>query len=49
VPAAQLVQSTLYELIELAPADEDEPEEQEPVEPVVRPRQRGSSSGRRSR
>jgi uncharacterized membrane protein YdbT with pleckstrin-like domain len=48
VPAAQLVQSTLYELIELAPADEeDEPEEAE--EPVVRPRQRGSSSGRRSR
>ncbi|MFC4067480.1 PH domain-containing protein [Actinoplanes subglobosus] len=42
VPAAQLVQSTLYELIELAPAPvEDEEEEEEP--------QRGSSSGRRSR
>jgi uncharacterized membrane protein YdbT with pleckstrin-like domain len=42
VPAAQLVQSTLYELIELAPAlSEDEEEEEEP--------QRGSSSGRRSR
>jgi uncharacterized membrane protein YdbT with pleckstrin-like domain len=41
VPAAPLVQSTLYELIELAPAVEDEEEEEEP--------QRGSSSGRRSR
>ena len=42
VPAAPLMQSTLYELIELAPAFiEDEEEEEEP--------QRGSSSGRRSR
>jgi membrane protein YdbS with pleckstrin-like domain len=40
VPAAQLVQSTLYELIELAPADEED-EEETP--------QRGSSSGRSSR
>ncbi|MDI6099732.1 PH domain-containing protein [Actinoplanes sp. NEAU-A12] len=46
VPAAQLVQSTLYELIELAPADEEEAEAEEPAD---RPRQRGSSSGRRSR
>ena len=48
VPAAQLVQSTLYELIELAPADDEEPEE-ELEEPVIGPPQRGSSSGRRSR
>lgn len=41
VPAAQLVQSTLYELIELAPAPVEDEEEEEP--------QRGSSSGRRSR
>ncbi|GIE79494.1 hypothetical protein Aph02nite_54440 [Actinoplanes philippinensis] len=43
VPAAQLVQNTLYELIELAPAP-DEGEEETEAEP-----QRGSSSGRRSR
>ncbi|GIF43106.1 PH (Pleckstrin Homology) domain-containing protein [Actinoplanes xinjiangensis] len=43
VPAAQLVQSTLYELIELAPAREAEEEEEEDQP------QRGSSSGRRSR
>jgi uncharacterized membrane protein YdbT with pleckstrin-like domain len=42
IPAAPLVQSTLYELIELAPADEeDEDPEEQP--------QRGSSSGRSSR
>lgn len=46
VPAAQLVQNTLYELIELAPADEEEAEEEE--EPASGPRQRGSSSLRRS-
>ncbi|WP_433792164.1 PH domain-containing protein [Actinoplanes sp. CA-252034] len=44
VPAAQLVQSTLYELIELAPAADDSEEEEEVAQP-----QRGSSSGRRSR
>ncbi|MEU4618816.1 PH domain-containing protein [Actinoplanes sp. NPDC023801] len=41
VPAAQLVQNTLYELIELAPPDEDDDPEETP--------QRGSSSGRSSR
>jgi uncharacterized membrane protein YdbT with pleckstrin-like domain len=44
VPAAPLVQSTLYELIELAPAPVEEEEEEEEDQP-----QRGSSSGRRSR
>ncbi|BEL11360.1 PH domain-containing protein [Actinoplanes sichuanensis] len=43
VPAAPLVQTTLYELIELAPAAEPDEEEEE-EQP-----QRGSSSGRRSR
>jgi uncharacterized membrane protein YdbT with pleckstrin-like domain len=44
VPAAQLVQNTLYELIESAPAVVEEEDEE-----ADRPPQRGSSSGRRSR